>query len=161
VSSGSSSLTFVPVEDARVNSSTPTTNFGSDTGLRATLDSFTDRSYIKFTVSGLTGPVISAKLRLYVTKSSPSGGSVFTTTSVWNNAPAPAGSALSTLGNVGAGSTVEFDLGTSVTGNGTYSFALTSSRKQTVIYASRETATPPQLVLTQTGGGTPPVADFT
>jgi hypothetical protein len=43
---------------------------------------------------------------------------------------------------------IEIDLGTTVTGNGTYNFVLASSSTTSAIYSSREGTTPPQLVLT-------------
>ena len=43
---------------------------------------------------------------------------------------------------------VEFDVSAAVTGDGTYSFALTSDDKRSVTYSSREGANPPELILT-------------
>ncbi|HSH58796.1 MAG TPA: PKD domain-containing protein, partial [Acidimicrobiales bacterium] len=70
----------------------------------------------------------------------------------YNNAPPISSTALSTLGAVSNGAVVEFDLGSHITGNGTYSLALTSTDgSDSVSYSSRQGTTPPQLVITTTG----------
>jgi len=51
-------------------------------------------------------------------------------------------------GRVTTGTTAEIDLGTAVTGDGVYSFALASNTTDSAIYSSREGANPPALVLT-------------
>ena len=67
------------------------------------------------------GSVTSAKLRLFVTDASKSGGSVFATGSgwtetgtTWNNAPGPVGSALATAGAAPAGQWVEYNVTSAV-----------------------------------------------
>lgn len=47
------------------------------------------------------------------------------------------------------GDIVEFDLGAAITGNGTYSFALTSSSLDKISYGSSESASPPKLIVDQ------------
>ena len=70
---GGSTLTFAPTDDAQVRSSTTTTNFGAMTTIRVGGEGTTTtyRTYLKFDVSGLTGPVTSVKLRLFATDASP------------------------------------------------------------------------------------------
>ena len=63
-------------------------------------------------------------------------------------APALVGDALSTAGSVASGQVVELDLGSTITGNGTYTIAVAGGGSGPVFYGSRESGTPPQLVLT-------------
>jgi hypothetical protein len=59
---------------------------------------------------------------------------------------------LASAGAVSNGQTVEFDLGSAITGNGIYTLALTSTNSSdSVSYASREGASPPELVITVSG----------
>jgi hypothetical protein len=110
---------------------------------------------MKFTVSGLSGAASNTKLRLWVQSSSASAGSIFlvgsgwTETGItWNNAPAISGSPLATAGSAPLGTWVEFNLGSVVTGNGTYSFAVSGGSSDTVDYDSREATHDPTLVVT-------------
>ena len=72
-------LTFVPVADAQVNSGNPTGNYGSLATIRTreatgTPSDPTYRSFLTFDVSGVGGQSItSVTLRLYVTDASPNG----------------------------------------------------------------------------------------
>ena len=148
------SISFQPVADAEIRSNQGNRNFGTTTTL--TVRSGQYRSYLKFTVSGLAGAPASAKLRLFVSDGGSSGGSAYRITDnswtetgiTWNSAPAISGTALSTAGTTTTGTWVEFSLGTTITGNGTYSFAISGGNNDFVRYASRETATDPVLVLT-------------
>ncbi len=108
--------------------------------------------YLKFTVSGLTGTVRSAKLMLWATINAPSGGSVYSVSNFykgtstnwiesrlcWNNAPLLPGTALCSTGSVAAKTWVEFDLTAAIDGNGTYSFALLNDSYQLAKYYSDE-----------------------
>jgi len=112
---------------------------------------------------------------LFVTDGSDSGGTLYlvandyrdTTTPwlesglTWNNAPLMADTPLGTLSTVAAGTWVEFDVSAVITGNGTYSFGLTSSSSNSVFYNSREALqNPPELVLeTSTGNASPSAMD--
>jgi PKD repeat protein len=152
---GGSVLSFSPVADAHVKSTSPTTNYGKLTTIRLLAGTTIYRTYLKFDVSGLAGPVASAKLRLYVTDASPvagrvySAGSGWTETGIkWNNAPAIAGSPLTSVAAAAVGTWVEFDVSGAITANGLYTFALTTTSTNSVIYSSREGAQPPALVIT-------------
>jgi trimeric autotransporter adhesin len=172
---GGGTLIFVPVADAKTSQSSPTKNYGTTTDLRLRLTTKQSwNSYLKFDVTGLSGTVSSAKLRLYVTTGSPSGGRAHQVSNswtesgiTWNTAPALSGLPLSTLGSVAGGTWAEYDVTASVVGNGTLSLGLTTDSGSSVIYSSREGSNPPQLVVTTGGGTAPPpqpsapVADFT
>ena len=76
----------------------------------------------------------------------------------WNNAPVPSGSALDAAGSVVANTWLELDVTAAVTGNGTYSFAM-SGGSNNVDYSSSEGANPPQLVVVMgSGSAATPVA---
>jgi PKD repeat protein len=151
----SRTVVFAPVADAEVSLSSPKTNYGTTSQLRLRTGSTTKRSYLAFAPTGLTGTIISAKLRLYVNDGSTDGGSVYvvgnswTETGItWNNAPVISGSALSSAGSAAAGTWKELDLKTSIGRDGTYSFGLANASNNIAGYESREAAHPPQLVVT-------------
>jgi PKD repeat protein len=153
-------LTFSATADAKIKSSSATKNYGTVTDLQVRLGNSTTphtyRSYVKFAVSGLARAPRSAKLRLYVVDPSAVGGLVHAVSSswtesgiTWNNAPLIEGSPLATIGPVSLNTWAEIDVGSVVTGNGTYSFALKEgTSSDSAHYASRETATRPELVVT-------------
>ena len=139
------SFSLTPVADTRVQSSAVNSNYGSQTDLRVSASGPTYRSYLKFTVTGITGR-----------------GSIFTTSNnylnnttawtesglTWNNSPAASGAALSTLGNARRNRWVEFNVTAALQSNGTYSFVLTSPSQNAVYFSAKEdTAHPPTLVL--------------
>ena len=161
-------LTFLPTADAQVAQSSPTTNYGTSPTIRARrTETDTRNSYLKFEVSGLSGSVSSARLRLYVTDPSADGGTLQSVSSAWAetgigaitwlNAPPIVSPSLWNVRAWTVGQWVEFDVGPGVTGNGTFSFALTSSKSDSVLYSSREGANPPQLVVTQSDSPPEPV----
>ncbi len=168
---GAADTTFTPAADAQVKSSSPTTNYGSDAGLRlrqGTPDNtITYRSYLKFAVSGLPGAVSAAKLRLYVTDASNDGGTAFLAGNdfstggpwtesglTWNNAPGATSGALASAGPVSSGAWVEFPVTPAISGDRTYTFLLTTASSDSAIYSSKEGGNAPQLVIT-TGAGSP------
>ncbi len=156
-------LTINPSDDTFVRSDWPNSNYSTNTSLRV-VGSPIINSYLKFSVSGLNGAPQSAKLRLYVTDPSTSGGTIYLvsnnyngTSTAWvesglnyNNAPPVSGTPLSSLGSVATGTWVEFDVTAAVTGNGTYSFAITSSSTNSVYYNSKDAGSnTPVLVISQ------------
>lgn len=160
--------TFTPIADTYVDNGSPATNFG--TSSQFVVDNTPiRRSFLKFTVSGLTEAVSSAKLRIHVTSSgnSSNGGTwksmtdtTWSETGVtYNNQPTIDGTTLGTLGSVANSTWYEIDVTSYVTGNGTYSFGGTSANSNGAYYNSRETgATAPQLVIDT---GTPPPTSTT
>jgi PKD repeat protein len=158
---------FAVAADARTSSGSPTRNYGSSSELRAGSSSTAYQSYLRFDLGGLAGlGVVQARLRLFVTGSSVSGGSVYRTSSSWTesgitwaNAPAPSGGALSSAGPASTGQWVEFDVTSAVSGDGSVAFALTNASTDRVDYSSREGANPAQLHV-WTGPPVAPVANF-
>ncbi len=165
----SETIHLQPIADAFVRQGQPTKSYGRSTRLRVK-DSSTNRldTFLKFNVTGLSGPPQSGKIRLFVVDSSDDGGSMYVvanelrnsteawseTNLVWNNAPEITGTVLSSVGAVSVGQVVEFDVTPAITGNGVYSFAIKSGSADRARYSSREGATPPELVL-QTGPANP------
>jgi hypothetical protein len=101
--------------------------------------------------------VTSAKLRLYVTDPSTDGGGIYgivnswTETGItWANAPPIGGTPVAQIGNTALGTWIELDLGSSIVGNGTYSFGIRNGISNLAMYSSREGAHPPELVVTAT-----------
>ncbi|MEU2610218.1 DNRLRE domain-containing protein [Micromonospora sp. NPDC007271] len=161
--------TFAPVADAYVDSSAASTNYGTSSQLGVD-NSPVKRMFLRFSVSGLTEPVTSARLRIHtddvVGAESPSGGTFRAMTSTtwsetgvtWNNQPAIDGVTLGSLGGVARNAWYEVDVTRLVAGNGTFSIGVTSSSSDGADYDSRESgATAPQLVVTTGTSSSDPV----
>lgn len=145
-------MKFSVSEDTTVTSYQPDTSFGTGIRLDAVTSSYFSRSYLKFTTSGLSGTISRAKLRIFVSTTRTDGGSIYEVSNhyintatpwlesqmTWNNAPALTESPLSSAGAVSAGKWVEFDVTDAITGDGTYSFALTTSSDLKVSYYSKD-----------------------
>jgi hypothetical protein len=150
------SLTFGAEADARVQESSPGTNYGTSY-LRAdgAADPDVD-SYLRFTVSGVTGTVTSAKLRLYAYTGSGNGPAVFSTSNswselglTWTNRPARTSAATDDKASIPSNSWVEYDVKSFIGGNGTFSFVIATTSNDGVDIYSREAASlRPELVLT-------------
>jgi concanavalin A-like lectin/glucanase superfamily protein/fibronectin type III domain protein len=155
---------FTASADAYVTQKFPKKNFGGASTLRVE-DSPLTRSYVRFNVSGLSGSVTRATLRLYATGSSSSGFEVRSVPSSWDeysitwpNAPTP-GTLVRSSGAVSQG-WVSLDVTQLVTGNGTVGVAL-AAPAGSLYMASRETGqNAPQLVVetATTPDTTPPAA---
>jgi chitodextrinase len=139
------SMTFNVGADTYVNSGSPTSNYGSATVWRA--DASPDlHAYLKFTVQGLGGRSIQhAYLHVYANTSSNSGINALKvadntwgeTTINYNNAP-PLGSLLGSSGAYTTGSWITFDVTPYITGEGTYSFGITTLGTTQLSFASKE-----------------------
>jgi glucose/arabinose dehydrogenase/PKD repeat protein len=155
-------FTFLPDADSRVYEANPTTNYGTSDHLRVDADPDV-QSYLRFTVSGVSGTVQSAKLRLYSYSGTKDGPAAYGTSNswsetgiTWNNRPPPTTGAIDDKGAIPDNSVAEYELKPLVTGNGTYSFALVGSSSDGVSFWSRTGAVKPELVLTVTPSSTPP-----
>jgi hypothetical protein len=151
--------TFIPTADTSVDNSHTGTNYGTS-GQLGVDNSPVKRIFLKFSVTGVTGAVTSAKLRVHtddVSGSNSSSGGTFRlmtntgwseTAVTWNAQPAIDGATLGTLGAVARNAWYEIDVTATVTGNGVYSIGITSSNTDGADYDSREAGTlAPQLVL--------------
>jgi trimeric autotransporter adhesin len=154
---GGQTLTFAPTDDSFVRSNFVNENNGSLDNLRSYKGSAQTNSFLKFTVSGLTGTVTSAKLRLYVVKESPNAGNLYpvadTTWSegaiTWATAPQIGSTRIAPGGAAPLGTWIEISLGSSIGGNGTYSLALVGASSTAAWFSSSEGTNSPQLILTQ------------
>ena len=151
---GISTLTFIAVADTYVDSSNPTVNNGSKTTLR-TDGSPIVNSYIKFSVSGITGTVTRVRLLIFANSSLNTGinaNAVADTTwselsMTYNTAPAM-GSVLNTSTGIATGTWVTLTVTGYITGNGTYCFGITDPSATAIGLASRESgADAPQLII--------------
>jgi len=152
----SSPLTFIANADSYVRESSVNSNYG--TNLQLWLDSDIGASYetyLKFSVSGITGTIQSATLRVYSTSSTVDGPTVYATTNdwtetgiTWNTRPPRTSSELDDKVAIATGVWVEYNVLPVITGNGTYSFALVPTNTDSVSFSAREGSQPSQLVLT-------------
>jgi PKD repeat protein len=149
-------LLVVPAtEDARVKEAQPAKNFGADLSLQVRLRAGQQhRSFLSFTVTGLDGPPVSVRLRLFSTDGSPDGGSLYPvlgpwseSTVTWSNQPPCGTTPLGAMGVVATGTWAEVDLTPIVTGNGVYSWGLVTGSNNAAMFSSSETSNPPQLVI--------------
>lgn len=174
-----SPVTFRAVDDTQLNSSAPNTTYGGGVKMAVcgagaptcSVDGANEkRALVKFTVADTVGTVTSAKLRYYaVTTPVPALSVRRVTDNSWTEATATwnKSNSLPTAPAVyssPAGSTTgyyEADVTTAVTGNGTYSFVVTSASATTLRLATKESTAPvapPQLVVaTETGTPGDPV----
>ncbi len=165
--SQSSMLTFAPVADSYVNASSPTTNYGTQTTLRADGTPVV-RSYLRFNVQGLNGSVTRATLRIYANSALSLGVDARgVTDNTWteaginfNNAPA-AGGVLGSSGSIAANTWKTIDVTSFITGNGSFNLAITTNSGTAISLASRQAgANAPQLII-ETGGGSVSTATST
>lgn len=156
VSTGGPTLTFTPSDDAFVRSNRPDEVNGALTDLRSWKGTGQTNSFLKFTVSGITSTITSAKLRLFVLDASPNAGNLYpadTTwsegTVTWSTAPQIGATRIAPGGAAPLGTWIEISLGNVIGGDGTYSFALVGASSDAAWFSSKEGANSPQLVLTQ------------
>ncbi len=156
-------LTFNPTADSYTKASSPGTNYGTVTTLRVD-HSPIDNSYLRFTVSGLSGQLIThASLLIHANSASTQGlvaRSVASktwgeTTIDYSNAPA-LGSTLASSKAVVSGSWVTLDVSTFVTGAGVFSFEVSTPGSTAISLSARESgANAPKLVVTTSGSALP------
>jgi glycosyl hydrolase family 99/fibronectin type III domain protein len=150
-----SSVTVTPVADSYVRSDAAGSNYGRSAKLYVD-GSPVVRSYLRFSVSGLAGAVTKATLRVFAGSGLGSGFDVYGVASTaWSetgityaNVPPLAASKTASSGAVAAGAWTAVDVTPLITGDGVYSFALTTTNSKSLGLASRESgATAPQLVV--------------
>lgn len=123
-------LSFPASLDARVEAASPTRNFGHESKLVA--DQSPEReSFLRFHVSGVTGLVKRAVLRLYALDGTSRGPLLYRASNDWqesnfdwNTRPAFTGGPRGDLGPIEPGTWVEYDVSGTVTSGGDYSFGL-------------------------------------
>jgi hypothetical protein len=145
--------TFRPIADAHIASDAPTANFGTATRMFSD-GSPSTQTLMRFQVSGLSGTVSSARLRLFANNPTTDGPALYRGTGAWaeaavtwNNRPSLGASPLGTLGVVDTDTWVELDVTAAVTANGTYDFVLAAGSADGSSYHSREAVNRPELVV--------------
>src|SRR5215213_1173639 len=141
----SQTLTFTPVADARVEKSTPKTNYGASTALGVDARPLA-RSYLRFQLPELSGTVRKAELLLWARSGSTGGFAVHPVMSndwrerriTYANAPKPSSDVVDWSGPFTAPSWTTVDVSSLVTRAGTYSLALTTPGGAAINLASRE-----------------------
>lgn len=152
-------LTVAPSGDARVSEATPDATSGGS-ALRVDGGTGTHvESLLSFDLAGITGPVQSAKLRLYATTGTVDGPAVrridtgwSENTVTWNTSrsiASGAGPVLDDKAAVPAASWVEYDVTSAVASDGSYGFLLSSASTDGIDLTSREATTnQPRLFVT-------------
>lgn len=149
VSGDTATGVFVATEDIRVVEKYPNRKVGDDPVLHAKAGAGTRlESYLRFQVSGVSGTVTSAKLKLYPVEPKVDATEVTTTTggatwgeglTGWSNRPQPTSGNLGPgVGKVTAGTTVTYDVTSVVRGDGEYNFRLASTSTDRTDFESRE-----------------------
>ena len=151
----SGSVLIFITDDSYIRESGPNSNYGSNVQLWVV--SGTNASYegyLKFSVSGVTGSVQNATLRVYSTSSTVDGPAVYATTNewtetgiTWNTRPARTSNGMDDKGTIATGVWVEYNVTPLITGDGTYSFVLVATSTDSVSFSSSEGNQAPQLVL--------------
>jgi hypothetical protein len=146
----------LPTDDTYVRLSKPNSNFGSATSLQGDADSL-KHILLKFNVSAVSGTITSARLRLFCTDSSPSGGDIHLADSswsegavTWNNRPSHNPAIEASFGAVSRSNWYELDLTSAVNldTDGVISLLVTVPSTNGADYSSKEGSSDPQLVLT-------------
>ena len=144
-------VTITAEADADVNEANPGTNYGTNALLRIDGGADPDREgYLRFTVSGVSGTVESAKLRLFCLRSTVDGPAVHLgrstmagrrrrSTGTTGRPTAPR--AIADVAGVSTNTWVEYDVSSAVAANGTYTFVLLPQSTDGVDFHSRENAT--------------------
>jgi hypothetical protein len=135
IDTGLETLTVPVAEDVTTGPSYPTSVF-PDVGDLA-VEAGDHQAYLKFVVPEIPGKVTQVRLTMHTRTESFSegdGGEVYAvadsnwseTTLTWNDRPPYSGASFGRIGPATADQAVTLDLGTAVTGPGTYSFAVVS-----------------------------------
>ena len=150
----SGTATFTPEADSTVESSKPSTNFGTAQKLRVDGSPLV-LSYLRFAVQGLSGTVSRATLRINAASSQSTGFDVHAVadntwgekTITYSNRPAFEPGTVGSSGPLTNGSRASVDVTSLIDGNGARSIAIETLATTAASLASRETATPPELVV--------------
>lgn len=149
-------LKIGPTDDAFVWKTASNKNFGRHEELKVDVDSGLKSTYLRFDFSRINPNAIqSAILRLYVTDSSKSGGTLVTTTDtewsedklVFKNAPSPDGKIITTLGEVVQDDWIEVNITESITESGPLSICIMGNHEDKATYSSKEGKHSPEIAL--------------
>jgi len=146
---------FTPGADAYVSQGRPRTNFGSVEELIVDRAPKVKRSYLRFTVAGVSGSITKVTLRLYSKDASDTGyevravadGTWAEQTITYKTAP-PIGFVVASAPHIAARAFTSVDVTPLVSGDGVVSLAVTAAADSRLRFASREAREhAPQLVV--------------
>jgi hypothetical protein len=157
--------TIKPTDDTYSSAANPSTVHGASTSLKVDGDPVR-RGYVRMVVSGLapSDRITRVTLRVYPRTSSSTGFEVRAVDPGWAektlthlNAPAPSPTVAARSGTLTSGTWRSLDVTSLVPGNGTYAFALTTTRSSSLELASKEAGSSkaPQLVVQTVPNGVP------
>ena len=149
------SLTFIANADSYVREG-KNSNYGTNIHLWVDGDTGnTYETYLMFSISGITGTIKSATLRVYSSSFTADGPTIYATSNNWTETginwstqPAITSSGLDIVSAISNHTWVEYNVTAQVTGDGTYSFVLVPTSTDAVSFSAREGNDPPQLVIT-------------
>ena len=157
-------LTFGPTTDIGPTEQFPTVSNATVASIRVDEGVNTDYElYAAFNVTGVSGTVTGARLRVYSTVGTTNGPKVYrtgaiTSSTTWATRPAKLSGALADVGTVAAGSWTEYDVKAAVTGNGVVTFGLVPDYwDDQHINAMEASANRPQLIVTTNGATVTPL----
>ena len=165
-SASAATVTLVPTADTRVQSNAASTNYGTSSTLGVDA-SEVQQTFMKFTITGVSGTITNAKLRLHTKNASgansTSGGTwklmsntTWSETGVtYNNRPAIDGATLGSIGAVAINTWYEIDVTGKIPASGVISIGGLSTSSDGADFDSRETSLDPQLVITTDTNPTP------
>jgi len=142
---GSTTNLFIPTDDTYSKENDVAANFGGAVEMQVRSNATKEKNaYLKFNVADVFGSIQSATLKVHIGANPIDNLTLHTATNTswdemtltWTNAPAIGGS-LGTVSGATADSWIEWDITSTITGNGLYSFAL----KSTVDLAHRNIGT--------------------
>ena len=157
VVSGPQTVSFQAQADARVEDDHESTNYGTSTLLQAD-DEPEIETFLRFNLTGISGTIKSAKLRLFATDGTSNGPAAYKTNwtgaenaLTWKTRTPRTSAATDDKGSISSNTFVEYNVTPLVTGNGQHSFILATTSSDGVDFASRETTTVsrrPELIVT-------------
>jgi hypothetical protein len=154
MSQATTTVTVASTADSYVDSSAPTTSFGGSIQLRID-GSPTLYGFIHFDLTAVTGTVGHATLRLHANSAptmgydvSATGGGWTESSLTWATAPAVSPALVGSMGAFAAGTTTDVDVTSAVKSGGSVDFAIADRNATAISFGSRESANPPELILT-------------
>ena len=149
-------LKIGPTDDAFVFKTASNKSYGRHEELKVDLDTGLKTTYLRFDFSRINiNAIQKAILRLYVTDSSASGGTLIKTSDTeWNensinfkNAPSPDGIIITTLGEVLQDEWIEIDITEAITERGPLSICILGNHEDKATYSSKEGLHSPEITL--------------
>jgi hypothetical protein len=149
-------LKIGPTDDSFVFKTASNKNYGRHEELKVDLDNGLKTTFLRFDFSRVNVNAIqSATLRLFVTDSSPSGGTLVKTSDTewdensitFNNAPSADGIVITTLGEVFQDEWIEIDITDAITEVGPLSICIMGAHEDKATYSSKEGPHSPEITL--------------